>query len=632
MINQPFLISPSKTVRLFFALGAMLVLSAAARGAALADIKNLMISAGDVITSGSQGFNIRSTGLNTVGINKTVYLVPIPKTGNADKISGYQWSVTTQPASGSVSIDSNSSGLFKFRPTQPGRYIVQMVPLDLNSAPTEAVTISIWASTYLGAEGDWSCATCHDGFYLPDKVTPWKGTLHATVLKRDLNGEHGNHISKSCLPCHAMGDYVNTLGDGNFYDVAQSIGFDLNLIGTWAADAANNGNPHWDDLPAALKTVASVQCESCHGPGKTHNGDTTRISVPLLDGSICISCHDGPPHHIHPDEWKNSNHYNSNTASSTVVNGECNKCHTTEGFVEKVVRGHADIATNITTRSAINCTGCHDPHDASNPHQIRTVAAVTLPNGKSFNFGMGNLCANCHNSRIADPNVTVDVNKGSSRGAHHGPQSDIILGTSAYDWGYSYSVGAGPHYLAVENGCVECHMAAAPAGVDTSVVPIGSHTFEITDPASGISTVESACTGCHEGLTTTDRILRIPHDFDGNGANQGVQTEVTGLLTNLKNQLLARLPGTSYNSTLETISISTADWKKLNLDQRAALYNFNIISEDRSRGVHNTRYAIAVLNRSYYYLMQHPYTKDYPNAYLVDIPRNNTRMEWDRLM
>jgi hypothetical protein len=91
----------------------------------------------------------------------------------------------------------------------------------------------------------------------------------------------------------------------------------------------------------------------------------------------------------------------------------------------------------------------------------------------------------------------------------------------------------------------------------------------------------------------------------------------------LKAELLARLKGSFYEAEEKRIVISTADWKQLTLDQRAALYNFNLISEDRSKGVHNTRYIIAILNRSYLKLTNQNYDQNFPGAVLVDNFRNS---------
>jgi len=54
------------------------------------------------------------------------------------------------------------------------------------------------------------------------------------------------------------------------------------------------------------------------------------------------------------------------------------------------------------------------------------------------------------------------------------------------------------------------------------------------------------------------------------------------------------------------------------LNTKGVIYNFNICSEERSLGVHNTLYVVAVLQRSYYFITGHLFSTDYPLATMVD--------------
>jgi hypothetical protein len=56
----------------------------------------------------------------------------------------------------------------------------------------------------------------------------------------------------------------------------------------------------------------------------------------------------------------------------------------------------------------------------------------------------------------------------------------------------------------------------------------------------------------------------------------------------------------------------------LPFNTRAALYNFNVCSEEKSLGVHNTKYVVAVLQRSYYFIVGRTYAEDYPLAAILD--------------
>jgi mono/diheme cytochrome c family protein len=484
--------------------------------------------------------------------------------------------------------------------------------MDEANQPQAAATVSLWAARYAGAAGGTlKCTTCH-----APEANLWKTTRHATFLQNLLNGAYQTTYDTNCLACHAVGAFADTRGDNNFLDAAETVSFDLTQIKTWVEDAVATGNQNYTKLPLELQTLAGVQCESCHGPGDTHRGNAARIAPGELSGRVCAVCHDGTGEYVRFAQWENSGHIRANTSAGGAVatNAGCVACHTAEGFVELVVRGKGAIDAKYADRHSVTCSACHDSHDPARPALLRTVSPVSLPNQSVYDRGAGNLCANCHHSRIASPDDAVDLVKGSYRGAHHGPQTDIFLGTSAYTWGNPYPAGVGLHYGLLDTGCVACHAAKAPEPSST----VGDHTFQINNPRTGVSTVPTACGGCHAGLTTTDRVPLGAQDYDGNGAAEGSQTETRGILENLKKALEEQIPSLSWSDTEKRLSIANADWQTLTLDQRAALYNFNLISEDKSEGIHNTKYSLAVLQRSYFHLTGTVYADAFPNAVMVD--------------
>jgi hypothetical protein len=572
--------------------------------------------------SPTDAYNSRASGLDVVGINTYVYLTPQSTTTTI--ATNYTWSVIREPIPGAAVVDYDTSSVFKFHPTAGGEYFVRLIPqLITGTAPVRVQRIYAARYTGTGTEGSnipvipmCGFSACHGaGSTGPrNKLAKWEGTAHAHMLESFLNGERGSSYRTSCLECHTLGYDTRATGNGNFYEVAQNLAFNLNQIPTWVKDAATTGPHHWNDLPAALQLKSNIQCEACHGPGSDHSGDVTKISGPRYDSESCRQCHDAPTHHMHVAEYDSSGHARTNLAGGGSVQSStsCQKCHTAEGFVNIAVRGLAAIPAGITTRNPVGCVACHDPHDNTYDPQLRTTAPVTLPIGAIYNGGRGNICANCHNSRISNPASTVAT---SSRGAHHGPQADILLGKSAYDWSAPYPVAASIHATTVTDTCVHCHMATPPTNGATPTA--GEHTFKIVSD-TGISNVTNACGGCHIGLTTIDRVPPIPVDYNGDGFTSGVQTEVSGVLAILRTQILARLAGTSWNPAEERISISSSAWSALTLNKKAVLYNFNLCSEDKSEGIHNARYVVAILQRSYYYLTGHLFSVDYPLATIVD--------------
>ncbi|MBM3334806.1 hypothetical protein FJY63_09105, partial [Candidatus Sumerlaeota bacterium] len=569
-------------------------------------------------------YDSRSSGLDTVGINTHVYLVPVPSSTYAGAITDYRWAIIREPLPGTAVVDANTSPVFKFHPTVGGEYYVRLVPYIGDTAATPSIQ-RIYAARYVGTgtEGTNSptlpmCgfSACHgDESSGPrNKISKWQETKHAHMLESFMNGERGSSYRTSCLPCHTLGYDTRAQGNANFYEVSQQLAFNLNQIPTWVREAATSGIAHWRDLPPSLQLKANIQCEHCHGPGSDHNGDWRKITGARYDSEACRQCHDAPPHHARVEQWENSRHAETHMASSGSVrnNSSCQKCHVGEGFICITARGGTSIPSDITSRNPANCVACHDSHDATNAHQVRTVAAVTLPNGRVYNGGLGNICANCHNSRVTSATVTINT---SYRGAHHGPQAEVIVATGLYDWGSPYSATRSIHTIATTDTCVTCHMAEAPDGAGAPLV--GDHTFKISLGA-GSNNAPNACGPCHASLTTTDRPPTIPGDYDGDGFTSGTQTEVGHLLLNVRTQILARFAGTSWNSNEGKIDISSANWKLLTFNRRAALYNFNLLSEDKSVGIHNPRYFIAALQRSYYYVTGRYYSADYPLATIID--------------
>ena len=188
-------------------------------------------------------------------------------------------------------------------------------------------------------------------------------------------------------------------------------------------------------------------------------------------------------------------------------------------------------------------------------------------------MGKGNLCSNCHQPRIPDPMPVKggdDVILTSTRwGIHHGPQSALVAGTAGYEFeGESY--GSNPH-AGVDNTCITCHMAK-PYGAQA-----GGHTMKMAYDLHG--TMEYNIAGCTEC-----------HDDDIVNKLETKGEEVEELLVELQSKLIA-------NGVLNE-SGSIIINKKISADNAGALLNYLLVEEDRSFGVHNPTYIVALLKNS----------------------------------
>ncbi len=259
----------------------------------------------------------------------------------------------------------------------------------------------------------------------------------------------------------------------------------------------------------------------------------------------------------------------------------CAACHGSEGFQEMVATGAqpgAALPEDIHNPSPPNCRTCHQIHETYTEADfaLRTTAPVTLlASGETFDRGAGNLCAACHQPRRLGPEEGGGDYEITSThwGPHHGPQSAVLLGISAYGVPDTTSI----HYTLVEEGCPVCHVAN------------GDHTFA---PST------AGCQDCHAELDTLDR--------------NGVQTEIKALLDELEGLLLdAGLLELSVDEEGEwvelTPTLGITGYEHTGVhpnpgiyseEQAGAAWNYMIVAEDNSLGVHNPSWVKAILVKS----------------------------------
>jgi hypothetical protein len=537
-----------------------------------------------------------SSGLGTVGIGMPVYLEAEVNSAIASSdIVSVTWAIASQPLN-SLTYLTNSplgaavpvyepvdrssyqvAGRSLLRPDVTGQYTVTATIVTTGSG-TATVTNTITAGTYMGLN---TCKLCHSGGeQAEDKYHPWSGTAHSMIFSNGINGYLGSY-SASCLRCHTVGYDPNTNAivnpvNGGFDDIMKQTGWKFPSV---------LAPTNWAAMPASLRNVANIQCENCHGPGSQHAynlGDTNLISKTALSGA-CNQCHDAPTHHIKGTEWYNSRH----AVAVEETEASCSRCHTAKGF-ENYAAGAPATATPY---EVITCVACHEPHDASNTNQLRTLAPVTLMDKKTTitkaTAGKGLLCMNCHMSR-RDATNYVEVTAGSNRyGPHHGPQADMLVGANAVNYGKEIPSSA--HRSAVGDACVTCHMQTV---TDTNILThVGGHTFSPSWD-NGTNTVEltDACVQCHGPISSFNFARQ---DYDGNGIVEGVQTEVRGLLSTLA-MLLPPVGVAKTNHSPSNISI-TSSWTK---PQLRAGYNYLFVVEDGSYGIHNLSYAVGLIKAS----------------------------------
>jgi hypothetical protein len=538
-------------------------------------------------------------GLAAVGVGQPFNLeAQVDITVPPGEFSPVTWVLTTKPANSKATFTDSPfpATVLPYEPTDrlvyqvagrtvlvpdlPGVYVVSAT-VTTSGHGVATLSKMLTASTYAGIG---ACTLCHSNGPAStpwSQVNAWQKTLHAEIFKDNINGADGATYATSCWGCHTVGyDANNTIPNGGFDDVMKQLG--------WVPPAvAQPGN--FEAMPKALQNVANIQCENCHGPGSTHisSGGDPRLISKTFDSGVCGQCHGAATHHIKSMEWGNSGHAVAPRDPSGAGREACVGCHTAAGFTGKI----AGSTTVDTTYNAITCQTCHEPHGetipTTNAHLVRALSPVTLADGTAVTTaGMGTLCINCHQSRQKAATY-VETTVGSAHfGPHSGPQADMLMGTNAVTYGKKIPSSA--HADMVTDTCVTCHMQT-PAATDKALGQVGGHTFKMKfagTAAIPTSEMVTACQGCHgPDLTTIDFQLM---DYDNDGTIDGVQTEVQHLL----DKLSVMLPPVGQPKSALTIDSS---WTK---PQLKAAYNWLFVKNDGSLGIHNTAYAVGLLDAS----------------------------------
>lgn len=291
----------------------------------------------------------------------------------------------------------------------------------------------------------------------------------------------------------------------------------------------------------------------------------------------CISCHDGTTLIVSKQAQFHHSKHGSGDAYLRGGSADCAGCHGSEASSARIAAGlmpHDPSVQGVVNVSPYTCRTCHDIHTSYTLKDFALTGAkqpVEMEvTGTIFDAGAGNLCASCHQIRVSPPvaeNGQIKIT--STRfGPHHGVEGEMLLG----EGGMGVRSRPGSHYKKVPDTCVACHMGAIAEADPADPLPAlaRNHTFK---------SQVGYCKECHEEIK----------DFD----YEGVRAEVKALMAEVQPKLIASgiMDG---REGMENRSVPGTYPE----DVVAALWNYLMVVEDGSMGMHHPSWTLKLLEAS----------------------------------
>ncbi len=463
----------------------------------------------------------------------------------ATNSAGYSWTVSG-PSGSSAAFDDATSQWPILKPDVAGKYTVTESTsgdtLDFYAGKWKGAISGLDATDGLPLAKD--CTGCHNDTIAPDKFKTWRTTGHAIIFTRNITDPANHWSATGCGQCHGVGYNPDATNDGwdeamtldNWTKPAGTADAYLNMF-TNAPNTARMANvqcenchgpqdsdAHPSDLGARVSLDSRV-CGACHGEPPRHGRfyqwkESKHADYTLADEEATVE-------------------------GRGAMAAHCGRCHSVEGFLHWLdqgdltkwlqgASGNATVAEMTSwgmTKADVHpqtCVACHDPHNEGNELTGKVGLRVTgdtamLPAGfQATGVGMGAICMTCHNTRNGLHN---DANPPTSYSAPHvAAQTDTLMGQNFY----FVAPGQRGGHSFVANTCVTCHMELTKPPAEYSYNFGGTnHTFEV-DP--------NVCTNCHG-------------NFDGGSLQTVVTQDLDGLASYLGNAAMTKLNGGTLHLT-----------------------------------------------------------------------------------
>lgn len=393
-------------------------------------------------------------------------------------------------------------------------------------------------------------------------------------------------------------------------------------------------------LLIAASSLIFMQCTSDYTAIPGQDGIDGIDGVDGVDGidgvgvQECIDCHSSEYRNEIKEAYAISRH-GSGSSWGRGTSASCAQCHNNEGYIDYLselyyqldLSGDPDTNPNYgklpkdangnpiyvqsanpygyLTSNSINCTGCHTDHRSfdfetdGNDYALRNIDPVKLVIDPTVSIdlanateplGLSNACVTCHQPRPSYPvpsGIDNIIITSFRYGPHYGPQSTMFEGIMGANIAGSVSypgIGAnGDNGHRKGTSCVECHMG------ESTAYEIGGHTWKVAekDVDDNVLGYVNTCLTCHTSGAPTEVT-----DFN---------TDLTTLKVLLQNKKLIGDDeyvlgddGVTRASSSNPLTAAVKDAQ--------AIWNYKTLVEDRSNGVHNPKYAKALLKNTIEYL------------------------------
>jgi formate-dependent nitrite reductase cytochrome c552 subunit len=350
-------------------------------------------------------------------------------------------------------------------------------------------------------------------------------------------------------------------------------------------------------------------------------------------------------------QWQLSRHANYDLAIDEGLDENCSRCHSGNGFLvwgeefnyadQELWADPAETISLVTwTADQIHpqtCVTCHDPHAVGTSSNVGTDATtrifdntpVLAAGWQAFGVGNGAICMTCHNTRRGLRNDSTFVATKSSgdtaRAPHGGAQGDVVMGQNAY----FVQVGIRGSHSFVTDTCVNCHMVQTPPPDLLSYNSGGTnHTFFASD---------DICSNCHGEAFTADgvqgafeaslnevqglmeaAILQVIDDAINDTPGNTVDLNGLAIITDVseiqdivfgefrgRQSTTVTLTDTTVVGPVRLSDVDVLDSSSTVLGELyefaddtvpKAGWNWNLVSNDGSKGIHNPNFALGVLD------------------------------------